>query len=230
MTIASVLTGEIGKGLFLEGLREMAGNLATWRRNPTVRLMDATRSKGRILAFVKGLRISARVAYVVRNMLSRYSEIEVSWGHVVDGEGKSCSAECDIIVHHKGHIQKWNGGDNPIMDFRFIHCDQVIAVISCKAFAKSIDEEYPSLLMPYGVRHVLLVAECCAPRNVKALQKKAVTAGYRGFYPLYLYDSKKFSDSQDETIHLAFANDLLQIAEDATGGGVKKKQSGKRSK
>ena len=219
MAISKILAGELGRALFLEKIKALAGSLVDWRRNPLIQLMDAQKSKGRVLDFVKGLRISARVAYVVRDMLSTFQDIEVSWGHVVDEKGVSCSPECDIIVHHKGYFTKWNGGDEkPIMDFKFIDCERVIAVISCKSFAKSIDANYPALLSPYGVKNVFLVAECCAPGSRSNLQDKAVKAGYLGFYPLYLYDEKKFTHIFDEPNLMVFIKDLLQLAEAAKAG------------
>jgi len=118
---SSVLSGAMGKALSTEDFESLAYKLAKWRLDPSIKLMDSKKAKGRILDFVKGLRLSAQIAYLIRNILSADS-LEVNWGHLIDNHGKSCSPECDIIIHRQGQIQKWNGSERPIMDFRFINC------------------------------------------------------------------------------------------------------------
>lgn len=211
MTASNITKGDIGKLLYTEDLRGLAGKLAEWRRNPTVRLMKSTRDKGRILDFITGLRLSTQIAYIVRQVVSSLPDLEVSWGHLVDNKGNSCSAECDIIVHRKGHIQRWNGGESPMMDFRFIHCEKALAVISCKSFTKNIDKEYPSEIAKYGVDNVFLVAECCSPNKVTDLSDKAKEAGYSGFYYLYQYDEKSFTDTIDSNVYVEFIQKLLAL-------------------
>ena len=199
-----ILNGAFGSLLCTEDFRALYVKLASWRRNPTIKLMVSKKSKGRILDFVKGLRISAQLAYIVRQILSTHPEIEVSWGHLVDSKGASCSPECDIIVHKRGCVQQWNGGQNPIMDFKFINCELALCVISCKSFAKSVDYKYCDRIAEYGVNNVMLFAECCAPGKAVSLKKRAQKAGYSGFYYLYEYDEKSFTDRFDEPACIEF--------------------------
>ena len=60
--------------------------LVQWRLDPIIRLMETTKDRGRILGFVKGLRLSARILYILRTIVSS-QKLEVSWGHLVDDEG-----------------------------------------------------------------------------------------------------------------------------------------------
>jgi len=181
------------KCLLTEKFHGLSGELVNWRMNPMINLMEETRDRGRILSFVKGLRFSARIAYLVRDILPAKS-VHVSWGHLVNESGTSCSPECDIIVHKPGWLQKWNhGGKHPIMDFKFIKCSEAIAVISCKSLTRSIDKDYCNTLRPYNVGKVFLFSECCSPSSVKRLKQQAQAAGYAGFY--YLYSMKKGGDT-----------------------------------
>ncbi len=170
--------------LITEKFHGLSGELAKWRLSPEINLMDARRDKGRILGFVKGLRFSARIAYLARDIVSS-AGLEVNWGHLVNAEGTSCSAECDVIIHKPGYLQKWNGGERPIMDFRFIESSQAIAVISCKSNTKAIDKDYCSELKAFGVRNIFLFSECCAPASIKRLTRQAQERGYSGFFHLY---------------------------------------------
>jgi hypothetical protein len=172
--------------LSLTDFEALAGELKTWRTDPEI--AEAIKAKGSalILDFVKGLRLSARLIYALRTALSTFP-VEVNWGHLLSSSGGSISPECDVIVHKKGIIQEWNGNAKPVMDFKFIHCNQAIAVISCKSYFKSIDKAYYKLVKPY-VKHVLLFAECCPPGNIRALKIRAKKAGYDGLWYLYDYD------------------------------------------
>lgn len=185
-------TGDVGKCLLTEKFYGLSGELANWRLNPVISMMDTKRDKGRMLSFVKGLRFSARIAYLVRDILSP-TNFQVSWGHLVNDSGTSCSAECDIIIHEPGYLQKWNGGEQPIMDFKFIECSKAIAVISCKSNTRAVDRDYCNALKPYNVEKVFLFSECCSPSSTKNLTKKALEAGYSGFF--YLYTMRKGDDT-----------------------------------
>jgi len=169
--------------------------------------MDAQREEGRILGFVKGLRLSSQLAYVVRDILS--GEIaEVSWGHLIDESGALCSPECDIIVHRPGFVQRWNGGRDPIMDFRFIECSKALSVISCKSFVKSVDDKYCPALAKYGLQKIILFAECCEEKRLATLRRQAVAEGYGGLYCLYTLAEDGFSVKQDPDMYVEFAEEI----------------------
>lgn len=146
--------------------------------------------EGDILAFVKGLRVASLLTYCLRDWLSA-SRWEASWGHIVDKDGKSCSPECDIIIHN-GYIRHWNGdgGIKPMMDFKFVDAANVLAVVSCKSRVATVDEDYPSQLKNYGVDRVLLFGECCSETNYANLCTKAREAGYLGLWCAYHHDGK----------------------------------------
>lgn len=150
-----------------------------------VRIEMATRP---ILGFVRGLYLSARLIYALRDRLSQYS-LEVDWGHLLDADKNYISRECDIIIHKAGPTTKWNGKTNSVMNFKFIRSEDAVAVISCKSLMNSIrsrDILYCSDLKPV-VNNVLLFAECCRPNSVASLKRKARDAGYAGFWHLYSY-------------------------------------------
>src|ERR1035438_5528865 len=52
---------------------------------------------GDILGLVRGLRLSARLIYILRQKLHG-QHIEINWGHVLDDKRRMCSPECDIII------------------------------------------------------------------------------------------------------------------------------------
>lgn len=195
-------SGVIGRRLFTEPFDALTGVLARWRRDPQIRLMDSNTSKGRILRFVKGLRFSAQVAYLARHILSE-DQVEVSWGHLVNDDGMSCSPECDVIIHRPGECHQWNG---KIMDFRFIYCSNALAVVSCKSDTRSVDKKYCSDFQKYGVNNIILFAECCKPHRVIPLKEQALKSGYSGFYYLYTLDGDIVK--QDEDVYIQFAEAL----------------------
>ena len=166
----------------------MVNDFSTWRIDDFMRQMEQTRQKGRILPFVRGLRLSAQLIYVVRQALVG-KELTANWGHLLDEKGAFCSPECDIIVHHsKGERQKWNGSENHIMDFRFISQEDAVAVISCKSFIRAgdIDFDYCEQMRSF-VKRIWLFAECCGPRSTERIVEKAVSAGYEKFWHLYTW-------------------------------------------
>lgn len=202
--------GALEECLKIEKFVGLSSELATWRLNPMISLMEVNKAKGRILGFVKGLRFSARIAYLIRNIVSS-EDVEVNWGHLIDNKGKSCSPECDIIIHRNGCIRKWNGEENHIMDFRFIKCEDALAVISCKSKTASIDKEYCEDFRKYELKNIFLFAECCLPKSIDRLKTQAISAGYKGFYYLYAID-KKGNIKCDEKQYLAFIKEMENVA------------------
>jgi len=208
------LQGAMGSLLYLEDFYALAEKLYKWRVHPVINTMEREKDKGRILGFVKGLRLSAEIAYIIRSILSS-EDVEVNWGHLLDKKGESCSPECDIIIHRRGHIQQWDGGEKPIMDFRFIECSQALAVISCKSYARSIDKKYCEYFSKYNLKNILLFAECCTPSSVERLKEQAKERGYKGFYYLYTID-KNGVIAQDERMYIDFIENIKKIATSKT--------------
>jgi hypothetical protein len=204
--------GAVERCLVTEKFYGLAGELAKWRTNPDIVLADKNKSKGRVLGFVKGLRFSARVAYLVRDILAG-TDLHVSWGHLVDKNGASCSPECDIIVHPPGCIHKWNcGGKHPIMDFKFIKSTDARAIISCKSLARSIDTNYSKVMKAYNISCVYLVAECCDPKALPRLAGQAKRAGYSGFCSLYTMQKRTAVFSVNEPGILEFVMAMRDLA------------------
>src|SRR5438552_2708552 len=130
---------KFGAVLAIEQLTGLAAELQKLRYHPPLVRRADGKYEGDILGFVKGLRLSARVIYFLRERLSP-TGLEVNWGHLIDANEQSCSPECDVVIHTKGHMRKWNGSDRPVMDFKFIEATSVRAVVSCKSLLKSIDQ------------------------------------------------------------------------------------------
>jgi hypothetical protein len=185
-TTKKALKLNIGKALAVSELRALTAELQFVRTyRPLTRHRDG-RYEGDILGFVKGLRLSARLTYFLRKRLSS-TTLEVNWGHLLDENQDSCSPECDIVIHAKGHVEEWNGGrEHQIMSFKFIRAEDARAVVSCKSQLNSIDTSYPKALSKFGVADVFLFAESCKKNRYAALNKAAKKAGYRGLWCLYL--------------------------------------------
>jgi len=177
---------------------------------PAVTTGKGTRT-GDILGFVRGLRLSARVAYFLRDQIS-HTECEVSWGHLLDDNDASCSSECDIIIHKRGHHRRWNGTDRPIMDFRFVRAVHAKAVVSCKSMLTSVDAKYPNSLKKFGVKRVFLFAECCKDTHLPRLKKAARKAGYAGLCCLYVIKTRKPGFTRNEKMYRSFSNGVLKAA------------------
>ena len=205
--------GQFVRTLRTEQLRGLAEELYGVRSFPPLTKRKDGKYEGDILGFVKGLRFSARVIYFLREQLSG-TDLEVSWGHLVDSYGQFCSPECDIIIHTKGHYRKWNGngGTAPVMEFKFIEAKNAVAVVSCKSELRSVDDDYPFGLRKFGVKHVLLFAECCAKQRLVRLRQRARTSGYRGLWVLYYLDDTAGSYEIDEKMHFDFGQRILRIA------------------
>ena len=146
--------------------------------------------KGIILPFVRGLRFSALLIYAIREFLTG-SGLTASWGHLIDEDGVYCSRECDIIIHHEGHIMRWNGdgGNHPVMDFKFVECDVALAVVSCKSYLvpSKIEQDYAIDLKRY-VSKVWLFSECCQDGKLETIREKAEEHQYDKFWTLYTWN------------------------------------------
>jgi len=202
--------GRLATQLNLQEFHSLKEELSQWRINPQIQEMEREKPGGIILGFVKGLRLSARLIYAIRENLSEY-ELEVDWGHLLTKEGNSCSPECDIIIHLPGHWREWNGHEDKVMDFKFIKCQRAIAVISCKSFISAVDREYPRKLSSY-VDKVLLFAECCEPNAVDKLKRSAESAGYEGFWYLYACNQTTSQCTIDPEQWEEFLHTLRSIA------------------
>ena len=169
------------------------------------------RREGDILGFVRGLRFAARLTYFLRTRLSDLDR-DINWGHLLDATGKSCSPECDIVIHTRGFHEEWNGGKKPIMDFKFILASAAKVVVSCKSFLGNIDADYPSTLKKFGVKSVFLFAECCEEKRFVSLQKAAKRAGYAGLYALYFTTVGVPGFKQDERLYVEFVTAIKKAA------------------
>ena len=206
----TITKGHMGLRLSTEKFYGLTEELVQWRLDPQIRLMDRTMDKGRILGFVKGLRLSARILYILRNIVSAQN-LEVSWGHLIDDYGNSCSPECDIIIHRPGYLHEWNGSSNPIMNFKFIESRKALAVISCKSYAKSIDKEYCINFRKYNLHNIFLIAECCPSTAIGNLKEQAEGSGYKGFYYLYALNDEAGTYKVDENVYIEFIEAIQSL-------------------
>jgi hypothetical protein len=204
--------GNMGRLLYEERFISMFADFSHWRVDSFWRQMEAEKRKGRVLPFVRGLRLSSQLVYTVRELLSG-TGLTANWGHLLDSDENLCSCECDVIIHKEGHIRQWNGG---IMDFRFIKQEQAIAVISCKSFLRKsdIDKEYCRDMINY-VDKVWLFAECCGPKSVKGISKKAKELGYEKFWHLYTW-SKQTDPEPNRTGWIDFVKEVEKLKPSAT--------------
>jgi len=182
------MRGQTARLLYEAPFMGMVGEFSTWRIDQFIRQTEAIKQKGRILPFVRGLFLSSRLIYIIREILSG-TRLTANWGHILDNEGNFCSCECDVIIHHEGEFKRWNGNERPVMDFRFIEQEQVIAVISCKSHLESghIDKEYCDSMRAF-INKIWLFAECCPPRAIKNIRSKALRCGYEKFFYLYTWN------------------------------------------
>ena len=188
---SSLFVGNLGQLLCEAPFRTMYAEFMQWRIDPFIRQQEASRAKGRILPFVRGLRLSAHLIYAIRQILTG-TGLTANWGHLVDQSRTLCSCECDVIIHREGQIARWNGTDNQIMDFRFVEQQKAVLVISCKSYLTSshIDSEYYNSIKPF-VDKLWLFAECCGPRSVDSICNKALKLGYEKFWPLYTWSRQR---------------------------------------
>lgn len=205
----------VGATLRLAGFHRLSGDLQPWRTGVDLKVLEAAKGSALVLPFVKGLRLSAQLIYILREELSA-TDLEVDWGHLLDDEGESCSPECDIIIHRRGHDGKWDGNDNPVMNFKFVKRERAVAVISCKSYVKGVDAEYVKKLQRY-VKLVFLFVECCSPEKADSLRKKARATGYAGFGYLYTFDEKRRECVNDEKGWPRFLDAVVRGIEKAMG-------------
>jgi hypothetical protein len=204
---------KFGEALGVQLLVTLTADLKALREHPPLVRRTDGRYEGDILGFVKGLRLSAGVIYFLRERLSSMN-IEVSWGHLLDAAQESCSPECDVIVHSKGHVRKWNGTDNPVMDFKFVEAAKVRAIVSCKSRLTAIDQVYPKALKKFGVKHIFLFAESCEETQLSRLRKTARGAGYRGLWCLYQTQKTASSFKTDEKMLIGFGDAVYRAIRD----------------
>jgi hypothetical protein len=203
---------KFGESIRLEPLIGLTAELKTLRQFPPVTQQSSGRYEGDILGFVRGLRLSARVLYFLRDHLSG-TGLQVSWGHLISDSEESCSPECDIIVHQPGIVRRWNGSDNPVMNFSFINARDARLVVSCKSTLSSIDAQYPKDLKKHGVKSVFLFAETCKASALEGLRKRAVKAGYAGFWCLYTTsEADPFFFKTDEPMLIDFGTRIFELA------------------
>ena len=186
---------DTGSGQMIRVLHEgrfmqIFGSFSHWRVDSFIRQIEAEKRKGRVLPFVRGLRLSTQLIYFLRNLLSG-SGLTSNWGHLLDSEGNFCSCECDVIIHKNGHIERWDGDEHQVMDFRFIRQEDAVAVISCKSYLKAsyVDKQYCESMKEF-VDRVWLFAECCDPNSIERIRNKAEECGYEKFWPLYTWNKR----------------------------------------
>ena len=78
----------LGDILQLEGFERLAGELQPWRKSDDLKIMEQAKGSALVLPFVKGLRLSARLIYILRAHLSR-TGLEVDWGHLLNEDKDS---------------------------------------------------------------------------------------------------------------------------------------------
>lgn len=205
-------TGHLGQLLCEAPFRQMFYEFSYWRMDTFIRQMEKERRKGRILAFVRGLRLSANLIYAIRQILDG-TQLTANWGHLLDESRTFCSRECDVIIHRKGYIERWDGTENPVMDFRFIEQQLAVAVISCKSYLRSgdIDTEYCKSMEPF-VQKIWLFAECCGPRSGETIRAKAFKHGYEQFWYLYTW-SKQTEPKPDKEGWNKFVEEVKKLAQ-----------------
>ena len=201
----------MGKRLRLEAFHGLLGELFSWRIDAFIQDMEKHKERGRILAFVRGLRLSAQLIYALRNVLPE-GRVAVSWGHLLDPNEHLCSPECDVIIHKpEGRIHRWNGMENPVMDFSFVSCEAAVAVVSCKSLLSDVGKEYCEKMREY-VENVFLFAECCRSKDVRRMTQAAEKAGYSGLCYLYTWEEGGPRAALDEPLLEKFLAKLRDLA------------------
>jgi hypothetical protein len=186
----------LGQGQDISPFEELCAALLTTRECPPVVTIQKKNGKmkkrGDILNFIRGLRLSARLIYILRDKLSDH-DVEVNWGHVEDDRQRLCSPECDIIIHDGGVADRWNGrNQHCVMDFLFIKREAVKAIISCKSAltGSGIDTDFAAVVKrDFKIHNTFLFAETVQDSKYASLNKKAKAAGYKGLWTLYRLDS-----------------------------------------
>jgi hypothetical protein len=184
-------------GLRIAKLRGMHEELQAYRDYEPVG-PEAKRGSGQVLPFVRGLYLSAQVIYFIREVV-RGQGLDVNWGHIIHDSQVYCSPECDIVIHNRGSVSRWNGD---VMDFHFIDLSKVIAVVSCKSRVLSVDGMYGAQLRGFGIKTVALFGEVCSASNYANLKAQAQQASYCNFWCLAL--EEEGHPKYDENVLLEF--------------------------
>jgi hypothetical protein len=199
------------RGLLLETFADVRSKLEIYRFNE-----ELLQAKHQVLSYVQGLRFSALLIYSIRKILAA-TDWTASWGVVLGCDGRP-SPECDIILHGKEkHDYAWNGGaggDQPIMDFRFVASAEARLVISCKSTLSSINKNIrrdARGLRPF-VDRIWLFAENCDATKVKKLTKDAQDAGYERMWYLYGLQNPEQCRADDQARWCKFAGELKRLA------------------
>ncbi len=200
----------------MEDYRKITSQLLNYRLDPFIRAKEKEEGSntGLIFPFARGLRFSCLLIYAIRETLSG-SDLEVNWGQIIDDSEIVLSGECDIIIHKKGHIKKWNGNDNGnhVMDFRFIKKEHAVVVISCKSYLtkSEIEVEYCTNMLKY-VKSVWLFAECCGPESVDLISDESKKIGYENFWYLYTWSRTTGAKVEDGKGWLSFIEAIKSLA------------------
>jgi len=187
-------TFSMAQTLALEPFRGLTEELVWYRQGQTE---SADGAQSGVLQFVRGLRLSARLIYIMRERLSG-SNLRVDWGHLVDEQRNILSNECDIIVH-RGSFRNWDGSDEPVMDFHFVMVENAIAVVSCKTTIDRVDAPYAKNIRRF-VRNVCLFGERCSNKDKARLAQQARSAGYAGMWFLYAQEEDGDRNMADDKI------------------------------
>lgn len=197
-------TGQLTKRFFVDDFNKIIAEFSAWRMDEHIKLLNKMQQKGwgNVLPFVRGLRLSAQLIYVIRKYLNG-TNLTADWGHLMYGEEEEeyLTPECDIIIYDKqGKIGEWNDKtDKAVMNFKFVQSKSAKLIISCKSFLKSsdIDKEYCKEIKKY-VDKIWLFAECCGPRSPLKIEEKAKEIGYEKFFYLYTWSKSLGADPNEE--------------------------------
>ena len=176
-----------------EKFEEIFGVLSSYRIDSFVRMLEKKKGPnvGKVLPFVRGLRFSSLLTYAVREYLNE-TNLTANWGHIVDKNGIYVSKEADIIIHKDGCVKQWNGGKDPIMNFKFIAQANAVAVISCKSHLRTsgIEVDYCTEMRKY-VDKVWLFSECCGSNSYENIKTTALDIGYDNYWHMYTWSEKQ---------------------------------------
>jgi len=199
--------GGVGDRLDLALYHQICADLWNWRMDDFIREME----EGKILGFVRGLHFSTQLIYAIRELIQQQAGLKVDWGHLLDKSEKHCSRECDIIIHN-GERNRWNGHEKPIMDFKFVEQENVVAVISCKSYLRSgcIDKQYVTCMEPF-VKRIWLIAECCEPGHIRGIKRQTQDAGYQNFWFMYKWSRETGGQESNEAGWLDFVKRLRKL-------------------
>lgn len=208
-------SGEMEYRLAIEDYASLVSKLSSWRIDQYVRYVEDQKKRGwgNVLPFVRGLRLSSQLIYVIRKKLMG-SALTADWGHLLDKDGNYLSPECDIIVYDKqGEEHVWNDDIKPVFTFKFIKCTHTKLVISCKSFLNpsNIEVDYFNELKKH-VEKIWLFAEYCGPKSPRRIEETAKRIGYQEFFFLYTW-SKKTSQRKNEKGWIKFITEIKKLVD-----------------